>query len=504
MVETAGNSGTDALVVSVAQGQLRGSATDGVISFKGVPYAAAPFGPLRFAAPAPAPSWDGVRDATAYGPTAPKPGYPPPVDQILPEVVVPGEECLNLNVWTPALDDARRPVLVWIHGGAFVNGSGAIPTYDGSRFARDGVVCVTLNYRLGAEGFLLLDDAPANRGLLDQVAALEWVRDNIAAFGGDPDQVTVFGESAGAMSVITLLSMPAAQGLFHRAVAQSGGGHNAMSRGTAQKVTAALAERLGVEASAAGFAAVPPADLVAAQAALSAAIATAPDPRVWGEIATHSMAWEPCVDGEVVPALPIERIAQGVGADVELMVGHNSDEHAFFLVPTGIVDHISDEHLRRVLTGLGADPDAVLSVYRAGALDASPGDLMVSTVGDWFFRIPAVRLAEARAAHGAETHVYEFTWRSPQFGGRLGACHALEIGFVFDNVDDPAGAPLAGPDRPQSLADEMHRAWVDYAAKGEPGWAPYGERRTVCRFGLPTEVVDDPAPERREVWHGVR
>ena len=213
-------------IVSVTQGRVRGSEKDGVLSFKGIPYAAPPFGIHRFACPAPAAPWDGVRDALEYGPTAPKPMYGGAMAGLLPDLEIPGQDCLNLNIWTPAADSAHRPVLVWIHGGAFVYGSGSLSVYDGSKFARDGIVCVTINYRLGVDGFLLIDGAPANRGLLDQIAALGWVRDNIEAFGGDPDAVTIAGESAGAMSVTTLLTMPTAAGLFRRAIAQSGAGHH--------------------------------------------------------------------------------------------------------------------------------------------------------------------------------------------------------------------------------------------------------------------------------------
>src|SRR5215218_6876030 len=213
-------------VVRTTQGAVRGRTADGVAAFKGIPYAAPPFGADRFAPPRPAAPWDGVRDALAYGPTAPHPGYAPPYDLLLPDPIIPGEDCLNLNVWTPDPGAGGLPVMVWIHGGAFVNGSGAVPTYDGTRFARDGVVLVTLNYRLG-------DDGANDRGLLDQLAALEWVRDNVAAFGGDPGRVTVFGESAGAMSVGALLACPRAEGLFARAIAQSGAGHHAITPPTA-------------------------------------------------------------------------------------------------------------------------------------------------------------------------------------------------------------------------------------------------------------------------------
>ncbi|MGH3743242.1 MAG: carboxylesterase/lipase family protein [Mycobacteriales bacterium] len=489
-------------VVSLRQGDLRGREESGVLSFRGIPYAAPPVGDLRFAAPAPPQTWDGVRDALDYGPTAPKGPYPPGVDALLPEPVIAGDDYLNLNVWTPGTD-GRRPVLVWIHGGAFVNGSGAVSAYEGSRFARDGVVCVTINYRLGAEGFLLVDGAPANRGLLDQVAALTWVRNNIAAFGGDPDAVTIAGESAGAMSVTTLTAVPSARGLFRRVIAQSGGGHHAMSPQTAGTVAAALAEDLGVPATASGFRSVPVDRLVGAQAALSTRIATQPDPALWGEIAGDSMAFEPCVDGDVLPSRPIDAMP-GSTADVDMLVGSNADEATLFLVPNGLADFVSDDLLRTSVTGFGLDPDTALAAYRAALPEATPGDLLAAFIRDRTFRIPAVRIAESRLTSGLPTYVYEFAWRTPQLAGRLGATHALEIGFVFDTLDDPAGEPFVGTKPPQHLADAMHAAWVAFVTSGAPGWEPYGDRRTVMRFDDASGVVRDPAPELRAVWDGVR
>ena len=216
-------------VVKTRYGEVRGSVADGVNTFKGIPYAAPPFGANRLRPPQPVAPWSGVRDALTYGPKSPQLPYPPPIDVLLPELAVPGEDCLNLNIWSRDLGSAGQPVMVWIPGGMFeYHGTGASPWYDGSRFARDGIVCVTINYRVGAEGFLYLGDGNANLGLLDQVAALEWVQENIAAFGGDPGNVTIFGESAGAMSVGTLLSMPRAEGLFRRAIAQSGAAHHVM------------------------------------------------------------------------------------------------------------------------------------------------------------------------------------------------------------------------------------------------------------------------------------
>ncbi|MDR2986785.1 MAG: carboxylesterase family protein, partial [Nocardiopsaceae bacterium] len=236
--------------VATLRGTLRGQVRDGVASFLGIPYAASPTGSFRFQAPQPPEPWKGVRDALAYGATPPKPDYPPPFDTLFGEPNIAGDDWLNLNVWTPDPTASGLPVMVWIHGGAFANGNSAIPLYDGHAFARDGVVLVSINYRLGVDGFAVLPGRPANRGLLDQIAALEWVRDNIGAFGGDPGNVTIFGESAGGMSVTTLLAMPRAAGLFAKAVAQSGAAQAAASPADAALVTAELGRALGTEPTA--------------------------------------------------------------------------------------------------------------------------------------------------------------------------------------------------------------------------------------------------------------
>src|SRR5947209_9193100 len=259
-------------VVKTRCGEVRGSVADGMYTFKGIPYAAPPFGANRLRLPQPVAPWSGVRDALSYGPKAPQPPYPPGMELFLPpELTSPGEDCLTLNIWSPVLRSAGLTVLFWIAGGLFeYHATGASPWYDGSRFARDGIVCVTINYRVGAEGFLSLGKGNANRGLLDQVAALQWVQENIAAFGGDPGNVTIFGESAGALSVGTLLSMPRAEGLFRRAIAQSGAAHHVSSPASARRVGQRLAEKLGVEATREAIAAVPLDSLLAAQASLRA------------------------------------------------------------------------------------------------------------------------------------------------------------------------------------------------------------------------------------------
>src|SRR6266849_10642260 len=359
--------------VRTKQGVVRGRMVEGVATFKGIPYAAPPFGANRFQPPRPVERWDGVREALSYGPTVPKPPYFPPFDVLIPEPAIPGEDCLNLNIWTPDVGRAGLPVMVWIHGGAFSNGSGAVPQYDGSRFARDGVVCVTINYRLGADGFLYLGDGIANLGLLDQIAALSWVQENIAAFGGDPTNVTIFCESAGAFSVSTLLSMPRAKGLFQRAIAQSGAAQHTSSVPTAQMIGRNLAEKLGVAPTMTSIGGVPLERLVAAQAELSVELAVRPDPARWGEVAANGMLFEPVVDGEVVPARPIERIVAGAGAGVDLMVGTTTEEWRFSLVPGGAIDRVTDDRLVTTARVMGLDVERALRVYRTSRPQATPG-----------------------------------------------------------------------------------------------------------------------------------
>jgi len=491
--------------VRTRQGVVRGSMVEGVATFKGIPYAAPPFGSNRFQPPRPAESWDGVREALTYGPTVPKPPYFPPFDVLLAEPVIEGEDCLNLNIWSPDLGRVGLPVMVWIHGGAFTNGSSAVPDYDGSRFARDGVVCVTINYRLGVDGFLYLGDESANLGLLDQVAALVWVQENIAAFGGDPQNVTIFGESAGGMSVATLLSMPRAAGLFHRAIAQSGAGHHTLSPSTARGIGQYLAEKLGVEPNREAMAGVPIDRLVQAQVKLSADLFSHPDPGRWGEAAANLMPFEPVIDGDVLPARPIDRIVAGAGAAVDLLVGTNTEEERLFMVPNGAINFITEDILVGTIAAYGLPVAETLATYRATRRSAGTGDLQEAIVTDWFFRIPAIRLAEAHTQGTGRTYMYEFAWRSPQFAGQLGACHALEIPFVFDTLDKEGHEPLWGAAAPQQLADAMHPAWVAFATKGDPGWPQYDlKRRATMRFDMTPELVEDPRSAERALWEGLR
>ena len=498
-------------VVKTVPGELRGSVTDGMHVFLGVPFAAPTSGANRLRPPRPVAPWEGVRDATRLG-SAPPQVAPPESAGTDWDTDVTGEDCLNLNVWTPDPGAGGLPVMVWVQGGAFEVGSTA--AYDGSRFARDGVVCVVINWRLGADGFLYLGDEDANLGLLDQVAALKWVQENIAAFGGDPGNVTVFGESAGAMSIGTLLSMPRAEGLFRRAVLQSGAAHQAIAAETAARIGTWLAEKLGVPPTREAVAAVPVERLLAAQQELTADLLAHPDPDRWGlDVVASSMPWQPVVDGTVVPGLPIDRIAAGAGAGVEVLVGTNTDDWRLFLAITGAIGQITEEiltgpvgvHGYRSLAAYGLPVDTALAAYRTRYPDAGPGDLLAAVQTDWWVRVPALRLADARvqADVGAGTYMYEFAWASPG----LGAVHALEVPFVFDSLSPDARlfGPLLGEDPPQQLADTMHAAWVSFGTSGDPGWPAYDlTRRSTMRFDTSSLLVENPRLWERALWEGVR
>ncbi len=446
-------------------------------AFRGIPYAAAPTGAAQFAAPGPAPVWSDVRDAAAPGPTCPQTPYPPAIAALIGTHIQPGADCLNVDVWTPDPGASGLPVLVWIHGGAFTRGANSIPVYDGSAFARDGVVLVAVNYRLGVWGFSPFPDAPDNRGLLDQLAALRWVQRNVAAFGGDPDLVTVFGESAGGMSIADLLGSPAAAGLFRRAIVQSGHSQLVAERADAVRVTGEIAARLGVAPTAAAFADVDPADILAAQDQIGLEVATDPDPARWGSSVIEQgfgvVHILPTVGDAVLPVRPSCADAPAV----DLLIGTTAEEFRFFVVPHGLSAAISAELLPLLLQRYGVEP-GVIEVFAADRPDDSPGDIFAAVLSELGFRAPALQDAQAHTAAGGATYVYEFDWPSGVDG--LGACHALEVPFVFDTLDH-AGT-LTGPTPPQSLADDMHRAWIRFAATGDPGWPRYAADGAVQQF----------------------
>ncbi|MFJ8582899.1 carboxylesterase/lipase family protein [Micromonospora sp. NPDC093277] len=489
-----------ALKVQVANGQLRGRMDQGVAAFLGIPYAAPPFGAHRMRPPRPPVSWRGLRNATKYGPTCPK-YYPRPESTpLFPEVVIPGKECLNLNVWTPDPRGSGLPVLVWIHGGEFRRGSGSAPPYRGTSFACSGVVCVTINYRLGAEGFLYLDDGTANLGLLDQIAALEWVQDNIAAFGGDPGKVTVAGQSAGAMSITTLMAMPRTQGLFHQAITQSGAAAQTLTAQAAADVTSRLAKSLRVSPTREAFSKVPAGRLARAASALVDEAQSGSDPSKWGE----SLPFAPVVDGDILPDHPLDALRSGASSGVRLLAGWNRDDTRIGLVPNGmmdIIDRVDEATLSALVSALGA-PEGTVELYRAARPRASKGELIAAVTTDCFIRIPAIRVAEARLkAGGFNTWMYRFDHESPSFSGRLGAAHGVEIPYVFDLLDEESVRALIGDQPSQVVAETAHGAWVNFIVDSYPGWRPYNlANRPTALIDEAITVVNDPDGAERKVW----
>lgn len=475
-------------VVTITSGAIRGRTEAGVTRFLGVPFAAAPIGPRRFRLPEAAPAWDGVREATEMGATCAQSPYPAPIHALIGSDGIPGDEYLNANVWTPDPAASGLPVLVWIHGGAFVRGSNARAIYDGTAFARDGVVMVGINYRLGVSGFAEIEGAPSNRGLHDQIFALRWVRENIAAFGGDPGNVTIFGESAGAMSVAALIAAPQTAGLFRRAIMQSGNGAIAADPEDARTVSAALAAELGIAPTAEDFAKLGPEQLRTAQNAVALALMTDPDPERWGrsviQFGGGLMSLFPVIDNDIVEGPPTEVLRAHPERAVPLIAGTTADEFRFFTVPAGLAAAITTEALPFVLTRYGIDP-AVAQTYSAERPGATAAEIFNAVLTDMSFRAGTYDFAEANATT-APTSVYEFAWPTALPG--LGACHVLEIPFVFDTID--AAHSLTGPTPPQSLADEIHAAWVGFATDGTVGWARFTtEEKNVRVFDVPESAT---------------
>jgi para-nitrobenzyl esterase len=503
---------------TTTSGLLRGTTDDGVMVFRGIPYARPPVGPLRFAPPQPPAPWNGVREAKTFGPPAMQAASPASAGQSVGSA--PSEACLTLNGWTPAVDTRRRPVLVWLHGGAFLIGAGSMPMYRGAALAARGdVVVVTLNYRLGLFGYLRGIDvcgaalpSTGNAGLQDQLAALTWVQNEIAAFGGDPKNVTIIGQSAGAGSISAMLAMPQARGLFHKAVLQSGATLGVQPPAPANQVMETILADVGLAPAEAGQLR----DLPAAQLL---EIQTRVTPRARGGV------YRPVADGMMLPTDSLAAIASGSAAGIPLLVGTNLEEHKFFRRLDPEVAHLTDDGLLARLAdprmnaqaGDGAqfDPAEAVAVYHhargaRGESLAAP-ELWFAIISDRRYRVPAMRLAELQAAHTPQTYAYLFTWQSPAWNGQLGAGHVVEVPFVFGTIDAP-DAPDARDLVPAGsdvgvLPTQMQDAWVAFARTGHPqtpalpDWAPYtARRRRTMLLGTSCVVVDAPREEERHFW----
>ncbi|MBT2570703.1 carboxylesterase/lipase family protein [Planococcus sp. ISL-110] len=484
-------------IVESVYGKLRGQQQGNVTVWKGIPYAKPPIDDLRFRAPQPPEPWTEVREAVLFGPSAMQASNGI-MEFLGNQTDNTSEDCLYLNVWSPAADSRRRPVMVWIHGGAFTTGSGSSQAYDGRSFATEGdVVVVTFNYRLGALGFLHLGDVggddfsgSCNCGILDQIAALQWVQDNIGEFGGDPERVTIFGESAGAMSIGVLLAVPKAKGLFHQAIMQSGAAANLLSSTIAEKVSSRLLAALKIGHGEVDKIRQIPAQQLVDTAALFPA-----------------MSLVPVVEGDLLPVHPEQAIAEGAAKEIPVLIGTNKDEYRLFSFfdprwKRGDKDEISSifEHAFG-LKWLGISQ----SLIDGEELNQSIYDKLMTMS---LFTFPALKLAELQVTQGAPVWIYRFDWETPVFDGELKACHGLELPFVWNTLSKAGTEKLTGIlEERKKLAEEMHHSWIRFARSGNPNtpklpeWRVYNlEHRPVMIFNRENVLVHDPNSEERKTW----
>jgi para-nitrobenzyl esterase len=493
---------------TTSAGEISGVDREGIRLFRGVPYGGSTGGARRFLPPVPPEPWTGVRECMRYGLPSPQPVDSMPIPDEMKATMgtakpMPmGEDCLVLNVWTSGLDRARRPVLVWLHGGGFTAGSGANPVTSGERLARRGdAVVVTVNHRLGALGYVHLGEldpalaSSGTNGMLDIQAALEWVRDNIAGFGGDPGNVTIFGESGGGMKVSTLLAMPGAAGLFHRAIVMSGPGVRSITAETASAATRALMEHLEAE-TVDNLRARPFEAVVEAQQAIAGAA-----------FRGNGHGFGPVVDGTVLPRHPYHPDAAPTAAGVPLMIGTNRDEMTLFLFAHPEFGTMDEATARRVAQSVGKDADTLFDRYRALHPDWSPTDLAVAMTSDRF-RVPSLVQAERHLATGTPAYVYLFEWESPMGDGRIKAGHSVEVSLVFDNLPRD---PIAQKDeKAQLVADAMSETWLAFARTGDPAnaaipeWPVYDPvRRPTMVFDHECRLDNDPLAAERAAWDGL-
>ncbi|ETX05087.1 MAG: hypothetical protein ETSY2_25065 [Candidatus Entotheonella gemina] len=488
-------------MVETAYGKLQGYFTGRCLLFAGIPYAAAPVGERRFRPPEPPEPWSGVRSATYFGPMQPQ--SPSRFEVFLgPDPHVQSEDSLRLNVWTPAADDQRRPVLVFIHGGAWVSGAGSFPLYHGEAFAtRYNAVFVSLNYRLAEAGGLYLGhrdpgfSASGNTALLDQIAALTWVRDHIAAFGGDANNVTLCGQSAGANATAALMTSPRAAGLFQRAICQSPS-YLVRTKEDAIETTEYYLDILGVQ-TIGDLQRLPIETLLTARGQLMRDLAKPPRLSVWGAV----------MDDDVLPRHPLDAAAAGTLAPIPLLIGACHDDYRPYLhlMPPGTVPQ-DDAAVRQFFEQLGIDGTRTVALYRERHGSIEPADLFAAAMTDYRFHQPAIALAERHAPH-QPTFMYDFMWASPVLNGALRAGHTVEIPFAFNNLWTPCTPYQLGDEPPAALADAMSAAWYAFMRSGQPGvdqlpaWPPYEpDTRTTMALDTESVLLTDPAPDQRRYW----
>ncbi len=479
---------------STSAGDVRGSAAEGGVTvFRGIPYAAPPIEDARFREPRPPANWQDVREANQFGPISPQQSTNPPWS---PQD---SADILTVNVWTPKRRSERRPVLVWIHGGAYLFGASSEPLYEATELARAGLVVVSLNYRVGFEGFGHVPGCPDNRGFLDQVAALRWVHENIAAFGGDPDNVTVAGQSAGAGSVVSLLTMPGAHGLFHRAIAYSVP-NDFLSPQGAREVSERIGAMTGVPLNREALAAIPPEVLVEAGEKISTQFRQDP---ANGFRFYSAAPYAPVIDGDVLPGDPLHAIAAGAARDVDLMVCHTTHEWRLFTALASVSVANDDKGLEHAAAAFGL-PDGAVTGYRALDPDAAIEDVFHDIATDGGFAEYTMRIGEEHARAGGRAHLSRFAWESPALDGALRSCHGAELPFVFGNLDTGlAKFFLDGTATAQQreLSRLMTRAWTDFAATGDPGWPVASHDATPVRvWDTPTSLQEADRNSVRALW----
>lgn len=496
-------------IITTQYGKIQGYKNNNVQIFKGIPYAGQPIGNLRFNPPPECESWEGVRDATEYGPYAIQ-GFTE-LEKLFGKPSWESEaDCLNLNIWTPSADNNKRPVMVWFHGGAYIFGGGANPIYDGSALANIGnIVVVTINYRLGAFGFLYSSGITANVGMLDQVAALKWIRDNIEAFGGDPNSVTIFGESAGGISVLTLITMPAAKGLFHRVISQSA---PILDPTPTIRSTENLFHELGIRVG----------DIdslrkISANKLIDAQNKSIAKAEKRGD--SELMHFRPSIDGNILPIHPLEALKKGVGKSIDLIIGHNLEEAKLFTVFDPRMSKLNQQGLEKIviagLNKIGVDKNKCLELietYRKlrkeRAFPVEPIDLLNAILTDFLFRIPEIRWAEEHHKSNKNTYMYTFTWPSPAFGGKLGVCHVAELPFVFGTLHLPKVDLFFGKgSEANTLSQRMIKWWTQFAHSGNPNnnnpptWLTYDTKnRTTMFMGKEFKIVNAPFDKERTAW----
>ena len=500
-------------VVNTKNGKIEGLLENGINVFHGVPYAAPPVGDLRWMPPQPVKPWSGVHSAKEFGPIAPQNAMPGGMLMQVPQPQ--SEDCLVLNIWTPGLDNAKRPVMVWIHGGAFIMGSGSDPMYDSDKLPKRGnIVLVSINYRLGMLGFLRLKQttggripATGNEVLLDQVLALKWIKDNIEAFGGDPKNITVFGESAGSVSIACLMVMPDAKGLFQKAIMESGVGSVSVPKEEADRCGELFLKFTGIKKDdAKAMRALTTDQLLELEMKIRMASTGAGGT---ARVTSHY----PVIDGEVIPDVPNKLARQGAAKGILSIIGTNLDEYTLFGMMDPGFANLTEADMKKRLTAMlpASGADELIEVYGKAVQkrgeQATPANILTAIITDIMFRIPSLDLVEAQRDNKTPVYNYMFTWKSPVMGGVLKACHALEIGFVFGKYD--AMFCGTGPEA-DKLSECMQDAWIAFAKTGNPSckcmgnWPEYGNKRMTMVLGKDSHVEAAPFEAERTVWEKVK